>query len=162
MLLGDVIDASAIVFVIGLNAAIGYRIERRTDELLASWQQAEVGLAEVIRDGVLETVQAAELVPGDVLVLRTGNVIPAAARVIDPGRLATDEAAWTGESEPVVKTIERVARDAALADRTSMIYRGTAIASGHGRAVVVATGAATELANVQRMASASRGPKARL
>lgn len=162
IVLGDVIDAGAIVIVIGLNAAIGYRTERTNENLLASWRLAEVGTSEVVRAAALVCVPASELVPGDVIVMRAGNVVPADARVIDAHRLAADESALTGESEPVRKTIEPAAPGAALADRPSMLFRGTTIASGHGRAVIVATGATTELANVQRLAAESRTPKARL
>jgi P-type Ca2+ transporter type 2C len=161
-LLGDVVEAGAILTVIGLNAVIGYRVERRSDDLLAAWRTAEVGTALVIRDGELRTVSCAELVPGDLLVVRAGEVVGADARVVESHRLAADEAALTGESEPVAKSAAPVAAAAALAERTSMLYRGTAIASGHGRAIVVATGAATEIAQVQQLAEASRAPKGRL
>jgi Ca2+-transporting ATPase len=137
-------------------------MERRSEELLASWRVAEVGTADVIRDGRMQTVDAQDLVPGDLLVVRAGNVVPADARIIDAHRLTADEAPLTGESEAVVKSALPVARGTALADRASMLYRGTAIAGGRGRAVVTATGDTTELASVQRLATAARGPKARL
>jgi Ca2+-transporting ATPase len=163
LLLGDVLEAGAIVAVVGLNAAIGYRVERRSEDLLAAWRAAEIGEAEVVRDGSIRTVHATELVPGDVVVVRAGTVISADARVIDAHRLAADEAALTGESEPVGKRVDAsAAADTPLAERAAMLYRGTTIANGHGRAIVVATGAATEIANVQRLAAASHAPKARL
>jgi Ca2+-transporting ATPase len=161
-LIGDVIEAAAIATVIGLNAAIGYRVERRSDDLLAAWRTAEAGTALVIRDGEIRTVSNADLVPGDLLVVRGGAVVGADARVVESHRLAADEAALTGESEPVAKSPAPVAPGAALAERRSMLYRGTTIASGHGRAIVVATGAATEIAQVQQLAEASRAPKGRL
>ncbi len=159
ILLGDFVEAAAIVAVIGLDAAIGYRVERRSAELLASWRVAELGTCEVIRDGTIRPVAMAELVPGDVLVVRAGMVIGADARVIDAHRLGADESALTGESEPVAKTDQAARADAELAERRSMVYRGTSIANGHGRAVVVATGAATEIASVQRLAAEARAPK---
>ena len=162
LLLGDVLEAGAIVLVIGLNAAIGYRVERSTADLLAAWRIAEVGACEVVRNGSVREVPASELVPGDVLVVRAGSVIAADARVLEAHRLAAEEAALTGESEPVAKTADPVAPGAPLAARSSMLYRGTAIASGHGRAVVVATGEATELAHVQRLAAEARAPRGRL
>jgi Ca2+-transporting ATPase len=162
LLLGDIIEAGAIVFVIGLNAAIGYRVERHTEDLLAGWRIAEVGTSSVIRGGSLHTAPAGELVPGDVIVVGAGTVITADARVIDGHRLSSDEAPLTGESEPVVKTADPVAPEAPLAQRTAMLYRGTTIASGHGRAVVVATAGATELAKVQHLAAEARAPKGRL
>jgi Ca2+-transporting ATPase len=161
-LLGDVVEAGAIATVIGLNAGIGYRVERRSDDLLAAWRTAEAGTALVIRDGEIRTVSNAELVPGDLLVVRPGAVVAADARVVESHRLAADEAVLTGESEPVAKSVAPVAPDAALAERRSMLYRGTTIGSGHGRAIVVATGAATEIAQVQQLAEASRAPEGRL
>jgi Ca2+-transporting ATPase len=159
ILLGDLLEAAAIVTVIGLDAAIGYRVERRSAELLASWRVAELGACDVIRGGAMRRVAIAELVPGDVLVVRAGMVVGADARVIDAHRLAADESALTGESEPVTKTVAATRGDAVLAERRSMLYRGTTIASGHGRAVVVATGAATEIASVQRLAAQARAPR---
>ncbi|HTR51418.1 MAG TPA: cation-transporting P-type ATPase [Kofleriaceae bacterium] len=162
LLLGDWLEASAIVAVVGMNAAIGYRVERHSEDLLAAWRAAELGRADVIRSGALCSVPAPELVPGDLLVVSAGTVVSADARVVDAHRLAADEAALTGESEPVDKTCAPVARDAPLAERRTMLYRGTSVASGHGRAIVVATGGATEIARVQELAAESRAPKARL
>src|SRR5262249_45141913 len=116
LLLGDVIEAGAIVAVIGLDAAIGYHVARRNEDLLAAWRVAGAGLADVVRDGSIRSVAASELVPGDVLVVRAGDVISADARVVDAHRLAADEAALTGESEPVVKATDPIDADA-LADR---------------------------------------------
>jgi Ca2+-transporting ATPase len=160
--LGDVVEAGAIVLVLGLNAAIGYRVERRSEDLLQAWRVAELGHAEVVRDGSIVTVGAGELVPGDVLVVRAGTVIAADARVVEAHRLAADEATLTGESEPVDKTSDATAADVPLADRCSMLYRGTSVASGHGRAIVVATGGTTELARVQQLAATAEAPKANL
>jgi Ca2+-transporting ATPase len=162
ILLGDVVEAGAIVAVIGLDAAIGYGVERRSADLLASWRAAELGRSDVIRGGSIAHIATSELVPGDVLVVRAGTIVGADARVVDDHRLAADEAALTGESEPVAKSVMPAPRSAALADRHSMLYRGTSIASGHGRAIVVATGGATEIASVQRLAAASHAPKGAL
>jgi Ca2+-transporting ATPase len=162
LLLGDVLEAGAIVTVVALDAAVGYRVERTSENLLASWRVAELGTTHVIRDGSMTRVPVTALVPGDVLVLRAGDVVAADARVIDAHRLATDESALTGESEPVGKGADPVSAQAALAERRSMLYRGTRIATGRGRAVVVATADATELAAVQRLAAASHAPRAGL
>ncbi len=162
LLLGDLLEAGAIIFVVGLNAAIGYRVERHSADLLEAWRVAEVGTAEVIRGGSIETVHASELVPGDLLVVRAGTVVSADARVVDAHRLAADEAPLTGESEAVEKRVEPVGEAAPLAERTSILFRGTSIAAGHGRAIVVATGDSTELANIQRLVAVSRAPRARL
>ncbi len=157
-LLGDPLETAAILVVVGVNAAIGYRIERHNQELLASWQQLQAGHARVLRDGALLTVHVATLVPGDVLVCRAGDVLPADARVVEAHRLACDEAPLTGESEPQPKSAPSVAERTPLAERTSMLYAGTTVATGHGRAVVVATASRTELARVRQLAEAARAP----
>jgi Ca2+-transporting ATPase len=162
MLLGDVLEASTIVTVVLLNAGIGYRVERYTQDLLAAWRTAEVGKCDVVRGGSIRSVPASQLVPGDVIVVRAGMVLGADARVVDAHRLATDEAPLTGESDAVAKTSEPVGGDAPLGERASMVYAGTAIASGHGLAVVVATGAQTEIATIQQLAAESRAPKGRM
>ncbi|MBN1205419.1 MAG: cation-transporting P-type ATPase [Myxococcaceae bacterium] len=157
-LAGDRLEAAAILAVVGLNAGLGYHIERRNQKLLASWQRLEAGMAQVLRDGVLQRVPAAELVPGDVLLVRAGDVMPADARVLESHRLTADEAALTGESEPQHKEPAAVKEGTALAERGSLLHSGTVIASGHGRALVVATGAGTELARVRRLVEASAPP----
>src|SRR5439155_9256088 len=134
-LLGDVLDAGAVLSVVALNAAIGYTVEHKSEELLASFRRMEAGEVQVIRGGALRIVAASELAPGDVLVCRGGDIVPADARVIDAHRLACDEAPLTGESEPQAKAPSPVPGAAILAERRSMLYAGTAIVSGHGRAV---------------------------
>ncbi|WP_375744178.1 cation-transporting P-type ATPase [Corallococcus interemptor] len=157
-LAGDGLEASAILTVVGLNAGIGYRIERRNQELLASWQKLEAGSAQVLRGGVLLTVPVAELVPGDVVLLRAGDVLPADMRVLDAHRLSADEALLTGESEPQSKQAAPVDAEAPLAERASLLFAGTTVASGHGRALVVATGADTEMAHVRELVAQESAP----
>ncbi|RKH88115.1 cation-transporting P-type ATPase [Corallococcus sp. AB045] len=158
VLAGDGLEATAILTVVGLNAGIGYRIERRNQELLASWQKLEAGAAQVLRGGVLLTVPAAELVPGDVVLLRAGDVLPADMRVLEAHRLCADEAPLTGESEPQPKQAAPVDARAPLAERTPLLFAGTAVASGRGRALVVATGADTEMARVRELVAQESAP----
>ncbi|MCP3103244.1 cation-transporting P-type ATPase [Myxococcus sp. K15C18031901] len=157
-LAGDVLESTAILAVVGLNAGIGYRIERRNEALLASWQRLEAGQAQVLRDGVLQDVPASDLVVGDVLLVRAGDVLPADARVLESHRLSVDEAPLTGESEPQPKGADPVAEDAPLAERHAMLYAGTAVSSGHGRAVIVATGSAMALARVRKLVEETVAP----
>ncbi len=156
---GAFFDAGAILTVLGLNAAIAYRMERTSAQLLEAWRQAEAGSAEVIRDGHPQIIGVPDLVVGDLWLVRAGNVVPADARIVDAHRLLVDEAPLTGESEPVAKTTTAVAATAALAERTCMLYRGTRVVGGHGRALIIAIGDSTELGNVRRLASAARSPK---
>jgi P-type Ca2+ transporter type 2C len=157
--LGDLFDAGAIVLVLGLNAAVGYRIECKNEQLLASWRKLEAGEVRVVRGGEVKDIPAADLVPGDVIVVRAGDVVPADARVIDAHRLACNEAPLTGESEPQVKQPSPVDRAQPLAERTSMMYAGTVVVGGHGRAVVVATARSTELASVRTLIEQAAAPE---
>lgn len=153
LLLGDVLEAGAVLLVVASNAAIGYFTESRAEELLHAWADLRVEWARVVRDGREVSLAASEVVPGDTLILRAGEEIPADARVIDASELAADESLLTGESEPAEKSVDACPRGAAVADRRCMVHAGTLVASGEGRAVVVATGQRTELGNVQRALS---------
>lgn len=157
-LLGDLLECAAIVVVIGLDAGIGYRVERRNREILASWRRLEGGLVPVVRDGSVRTVPAAELVPGDLFLLRAGDVVPADARVVESHGLCANEAALTGEVEPQAKRAAPVSPDAPLAERPSMLHAGTTVASGHGRALVVATGGETRVARIRELVESSSAP----
>ncbi|WP_437535254.1 cation-transporting P-type ATPase [Sorangium sp. So ce726] len=151
--LGDMIDAGAVLLVVGANAAIGTYTESRAEELLHAWGDLRVGWARVVRDGREQRLAASEIVPGDVLALRAGEPVAADARVVDAHGLAADESTLTGESEPAEKCAARVDEGAPLADRRGMVYAGTTIASGDGAAVVVATGRWTALGDIQRALS---------
>jgi len=118
----------------------------------------EAGHAEVVRDGVLRGVPATDIVVGDVFLCRAGDTIPADARVLDAHRLTCNEAPLTGESEPQAKESPPVRARTLLAERSSMLYAGTTVASGHGRAVVTGTGAATEVACIGRLLTQQRAP----
>jgi cation-transporting ATPase I len=142
---GSLVDAGLIGGVIGLDASVGVVQRLRTEAAIARLGRAlRGGRVTVVRDGRTVDVDAGEVVTGDVIEVHAGDAVTADARVIDAAGLETDESALTGESLPVIKSAEPVAAAVALADRTSMLYAGTAVAAGRGRAVVVATGAATE------------------
>lgn len=159
LLTGDRLEAAAILMVVGINAGIGYRIESHNQELLSSWRKLEAGVVQALRGGVLLQVPTAELVPGDVLLCRAGDVLPADVRVLDAHRLACDESPLTGESEPQSKQALSVEEGAPLAERASMMYAGTTVATGHGRVVVVATGRGTELARVRELVETAAAPE---
>ncbi len=155
----DFLDAGAILGTVGLDALMGYRIERRNERLIASWRRLEVGSARVLRDGRIQAIDAADLVPGDVILCRAGETVPADARVIDAHRLACDEAFLTGESEPRGKRVAVVAEDAPLAERDSLLFSGARVVSGRGRAVVTETGPDTEAARIRRLVEAEQPPE---
>ncbi|WP_338046296.1 cation-transporting P-type ATPase [Polyangium spumosum] len=153
VLLGDLLEAGAILLVVGSNIVVGYFTESRAEELLDAWSKFRVEWARVLRDGVETTVAASEVVPGDVLCVRAGDAIAADARIASASDLTVDESTLTGESEPAEKGPAAVAEGAPLADRDDMLYAGTVVSTGQARAVVVATGSATELGTIQRALS---------
>ena len=150
LLLGDVLEAGAIVLVIGSNIAVGYFSEMRAEELLHAWRDLRAEWATVVRNGQQMRIDAADLVPGDVLVVRAGDAIPADARLVDTRELFVDESMLTGECEPIEKIIPPVDSSAPLAERRNMLFAGTNVAAGAGRAIVVAIGERTELGNIER------------
>ncbi len=146
---GDVIDAIAIAGVLVINAAIGFITEFRARRAMHALLQLEVPRATVLRDRQRCDIDARELVPGDVIDLEAGQGVPADARLLSTTELSATEAALTGESLPVPKRAEAVLlADASLSERDTMVYKATAIATGRGRAVVVATGRSTEVGRI--------------
>ncbi|WP_235880187.1 cation-translocating P-type ATPase [Polyangium aurulentum] len=162
VLLGDMLEAGAILLVVGSNIVVGYFTESRAEELLDAWGKFRVEWARVVRDGRETTVKASELVPGDILLVRGGDAIAADARIVEANELSVDESTLTGESEPAEKRRAPVGEGAELADRHGMLYAGTVVASGEARAVVVATGQATELGTIQRALSRAEERRAPL
>ncbi len=146
--IGELLDAVAIAAILLLNAVLGFIQEYRAERTLAALSRISIGKCAVIREGRPEIVAQTDIVPGDLIELDAGNAVPADARLVSGAGLTVSEASLTGESTPVRKDLEPVAADTPLADRTSMIYRGTLVTSGRGRAVVTATGGDTELGRV--------------
>src|SRR6185503_11695044 len=151
VLTGDVADAVAIAAVLLLNVAIGFAVEIRAHRAVEALADLEPRLAVVLRDGVTREVDAQSIVPGDVLVLEAGQGIPGDARLLT-GELQVNEAALTGESAPVSKTVDApVTPGSSLPERSTMVFAGTLVVAGSARAVVVATGGATELGAIGRL-----------
>ncbi len=144
-------EAIAISVVVLLNAVLGYVQQERAASAIAALRQMAAARARVVRDGVPASVPAAEVVPGDILIVEEGDTVSADARVVQSTALHAAEAALTGESLPVSKDAAAIASDVALGDRTNMIYSGTSVTYGHGRAVVSATGMRTEMGRIAGM-----------
>ncbi|MGC5051401.1 HAD-IC family P-type ATPase [Micromonospora sp. DT48] len=140
---GSLIDAALVGGVVGASALVGAVHQRNTEKSLAELLSRSAVTARVRREGVARVVPADDLVPGDVILLESGDAVPADCRVLKSVGLEADESSLTGESLPVGKTDQPVVA-AAVAERSSMVYEGTSIAAGCGEAVVVATGADTE------------------
>jgi Ca2+-transporting ATPase len=158
VLLGDVVEAAVILGVVVLNAAIGLRQEYRAERAIAALQALATPVVEVVRDGRAQTIDARDLVAGDVVLLDAGDRVPADGRVVEAHALRVEESALTGESQPARKSDAPVAADTPLAERTSMAYAGTSIAAGRGRIVVTATGMEAELGRLAGMLGGGEEP----
>jgi P-type Ca2+ transporter type 2C len=144
-------EAMAIFAVVLLNAVMGYVQQSRAEQAVAALRQMTAAHATVVRDGARQRLPATELVPGDVVIVEAGDTVPADARLIRESALQTAEAALTGESLPVEKSIARIEEATTLGERHNMIWSGTAATSGRGRGVVVATGMRTEMGRIAGM-----------
>lgn len=151
--LGELADAIAIGTIVVVNALVGFFQEYRAERAVLALRSMTAPQARVLRDGHPVVVTAAEVVPGDVLLLEGGDVIAADARLIEAHRLSAIEAALTGESVPVEKDPTPVDPAAPLAERRDHVFTGTSIAGGTGTAEVVATGMATQLGKIAHLLS---------
>jgi len=152
LLLGEYLDAGAIMAIVILNAILGVVQESKAEEALATLKKLAAPEARVIRDGRLIIIPAQELVPGDVVILEAGNYVPADVRLVESANLKIDEASLTGESMPAQKRADAVlSRDIPLGDRRNMAYMSTLVTYGRGRGVVVATGMDTEIGLIAEM-----------
>ncbi len=151
---GKNLEGISIVIVIFLNTGIGFFTEYRANRAMEALQKLGAADATVLRSGERKTIHAADLVPGDVLVLGEGESVTADARVTESAELQVDEASLTGESVPVGKAVEPLEEEnVPLADRTNMVFKGTYVTRGNGRALVVATGMGTEIGHVSELVS---------
>jgi Ca2+-transporting ATPase len=149
---GENIEGIAVVVVILITALIGFFMEWKANRSMEALRKMAQTVATVLRNGRAGEVKAPEIVPGDILLLEAGDVVPADARILEHEKLAVKEAALTGESTQVEKTTEALAENTSLADRTNMIFKGTLITRGTAKAVVTGAGEATELGKIHRMA----------
>lgn len=149
--IGEWLDAAVVAALVVVNAAIGFVQEGRAQQALEAVRRSVAPEAMVIRDGRQRTVPAEELVPGDLIALMSGSLVPADLRVIEARGLEIQEAALTGEALPVGKAARPIAEDTALAEKSNMAWSGTIVARGIGRGVVTATGDATEIGRIGRM-----------
>ena len=147
--LGDFKDAAAIAVIVGLNALLGFHQENRAEKAMAALKKMAVPVVKARRDGRVREIPARDLVPGDLIFLEAGNVVPADCRLIESANLRIQEAALTGESAAVDKEADfRAEHPLPLAERRNLAYLGTMVTYGRGLAVVTETGMATELGRV--------------
>ncbi len=153
--LGKTVDAVAILAIVVLFVVLGVVQEYRAQKAIAALRQMSTPLVRVLRGARREEMSSTGLVPGDVVLLEAGNVVPADLRIVESRALRIQEAALTGESEPVEKIAAPLPdADLAVGDRVNMAYKGTAATYGRGRGVVVATGMGTELGRIAGMLQA--------
>lgn len=145
-------DAGIILIVVLLNAILGVIQEARSEAAIEALKDMSTPSAKVRRDGAVVEVPSTDLVPGDIVLLEAGDVVPADLRLTVAESLKIEEAALTGESVPVEKSNEVLQKDdVALADRINMAYSSTNVTYGRGEGIVVATGMETEVGNIAKM-----------
>lgn len=152
--LGDFKDAIAIFTIVILNSLLGFGQEYKAEKAMAALKKMATPKVRVRRDDHVLEIPSRNIVPGDIILLEAGNVVPADARLIEIANLRVQEAALTGESEPVEKDPQAISGEkTALADRRNMVYLGTTVIYGRGEALVVGTGMKTELGHIANMIS---------
>lgn len=151
LLFNDYPEAIAIFIVIILNTIIGFWMEYRAQTSMEALNKMDPLHARAIRNGEATDLEAGELVPGDVLLLESGDIVPADARIISARELNADESMLTGESVPVDKQPGELPEETKVAERTNMLFKGTALTTGKAEALVVATGMDTELGHISEM-----------
>jgi Ca2+-transporting ATPase len=150
--IGEPADTAAIVVIVLLNAVLGFTQEYRAEKAMEALTKMAASLAIVLRDNEHQTIAASELVPGDIVVLEAGRIVPADMRVIESARLRIEEAALTGESQPIEKHPQTLEQGSLpLGDRKNMLYKGTIVTYGRGSGIVTATGMDTELGRIAAM-----------
>ena len=152
VLLGETIDAAAILTIVVLNAILGIVQERRAEEALAALKKLAAPETRVIRDGQYLTISGRDIVPGDIVILEAGFFVPADLRLLETVNLKIDESSITGESMAVQKNAAmQLEQGAALGDRKNSAFMGTTVTYGRGRGVVTSTGMNTQLGLIAAM-----------
>lgn len=155
-MLGQFLEGIAILVALIVNVFIGFGTELRAMRSMEALQQMTKRHAKVLRQSEIREIDAVKLVPGDIVVLEGGDVVPADLRLIEANRIKADESALTGESVPVDKDVAALTEDHPLAERNNMLFTGTALTQGSGRGVVVATGMSTQLGHISRLAEGAQ------
>lgn len=152
-ILGHMLDASVILVVVLVNAIVGFIQEGRAEESLGTIRNLIAPRAVVRRNGERQTIDVADLVPGDIVLIEAGDRVPADLALLRTRNLTIDEAVLTGESVAAEKNTEPTAPDAPLGDRTNMAFSGTLVSTGQGTGIVTTTGSATEIGRISQMLS---------
>ena len=153
VLLGEISDSVTIIAIVLLNAVLGFIQEYRTEKTLEALADMTAPTAKVIREGKLQTIKAAELVPDDIITFDTGDRVPADCVILECSGLYTDESMLNGESEPVPKTIGSADDSDNSLNRPCIAYSGTVVTRGNGKAKVIATGKNAQVGQISHMIS---------
>jgi Ca2+-transporting ATPase len=156
--LDEMVEAATIGAIVLLNAALGFAQEARAEQAVVALRKAFRHRAPVVRERVERDVPVEQIVPGDLIVLREGGRVAADARLVDVQGLAVDESALTGESLPVEKTAQAVPPESPLAERSSMVFTGSAVTRGRGRGIAIATATATQIGEVAALTAQAVPP----
>lgn len=148
LLLGEVTDSLVIIAILVVNACLGVFQEYRAGKALEALKRMHVPECEVIRSGIPQRIRTELLVPGDIVVLREGDIVPADLRLVEAKALRIDEASLTGESVPVEKDVAVLPEETSLPERVNMAFAGTIVVYGRGRGIVVATGMEREIGRI--------------
>lgn len=149
---GERLDGTIILIIIAVNTAIYFSQQHTTNRVLKSLRQHSIQQVQVLRDGEVVQIDSRMLVPGDIILLSEGLKVPADARLIEQDNLFADESALTGESLPVKKNVSVLSADKKVYERDNMVYSGTYVTAGSGRAIVVSTGEHSEFGVIAKLA----------
>lgn len=155
---GEYVDMAVIAVILVLNAVLGFYQEYKAERSIEALQKMASLKALVLRKGEPQKIDSAEVVPGDILIIEEGEKIPADSRIIEAVALQAQEAALTGESVPNDKTEQAVEKECTVGDRSSMLYAGTIVTRGHGKAVATKTGMDTELGKIAKSIEETEAP----
>ena len=156
---GSLADAATIIVIIVILVVTEVYNEYKAKTSISSLKELSSPESSVIRDGIATVVKTEDLVPGDIILLRSGQRVPADARILTSLGIETDESSLTGESFPVRKSAGKIAETTGLADRNNMVFSGTVVTRGEGRAVIVATGVQAEIGKIGKIVKEARDPR---
>lgn len=157
--LGDMIDGLTILAIVIFNGLIGFSQEWKAESAIKNLKKMLAPVCRIIRNESEVEINAEELVPGDYVILKAGNAVPADIRLVKTTDIMTDEASLTGESAPVLKSINTLARETPLSDRNNMAYMGTHVVNGYGAGLVVATGMQSEFGRIAKLTGSIKKSK---
>ena len=156
----DYIDSIIIIAIVIFNAIMGLVQEQKAEKSIEALRKMTAPVAKVIRNGKVQEVKASEVVPGDIVILETGNYVPADCRLIESHNLKIEESSLTGETEPVLKDANMIAKpDIPLGDMLNMAFMASIVVNGHGKAVVTETGMNTKVGKIANMIMEDETPE---